>query len=50
MSHDILLSLIDADPNNARKTFDEATITELAGSIGASGLAVPILLRPVGDR
>jgi ParB/RepB/Spo0J family partition protein len=50
MSHDILLSLIDADPNNARKTFDDAAIAELAASIVASGLAVPILLRPVGDR
>jgi ParB family chromosome partitioning protein len=50
MSHDILLSLIDADPNNARKTFDDAAMAELAASIKASGLAVPILLRPIGDR
>ncbi len=50
MSRDILLTLIDPDPNNARQTFDESTIAELAQSIDASGLAVPIMLRPVGDR
>lgn len=50
MSRDILLTLIDRDPNNARQTFDETGIAELAQSIAASGLAVPILVRPSGDR
>lgn len=50
MSHDILLSLIDPDPEQPRKHFDEAGISDLAQSIEANGLAVPILVRPVGDR
>lgn len=50
MSHDILLSLIDVDPDNARKRFDAADLAELAQSIKANGLAVPILLRPIADR
>jgi ParB/RepB/Spo0J family partition protein len=50
MSCDILLRLIDPDPEQPRKHFDEASIIELAQSIQANGLAVPILVRPVGDR
>jgi len=50
MSRDINLNLIDPDQRNARKHFDEAAIMELAQSIKASGLAQPIMVRPVGDR
>lgn len=50
MSQDILLSLIDPDPEQPRKHFDTAAIEELAQSLTANGLAVPILLRPVGNR
>ncbi len=50
MSRDILLNLIDPDPNQPRKHFDEASLKELAASIEANGLAVPILLRPNGER
>lgn len=50
MSRDILLTLIDPDAANARKHFPTVSLAELAASIGASGLAVPILLRPAGDR
>lgn len=49
MSHDILLSEIAPDKNQPRKHFDEAGLEELAQSIEASGLAVPILLRPNGN-
>lgn len=50
MTRDILLSLIDPDPEQPRKHFDPASINELAQSIEANGLAVPILLRPNGER
>lgn len=50
MSHDILCALIDTDQDQPRKHFDAAALGELAQSIAASGLAVPILVRPVGDR
>lgn len=50
MSRDILISLIDPDPDQPRKYFDEASLAELAQSIQANGLAVPILLRPNGER
>lgn len=50
MSRDILLTQIDVDPNQPRKHFDEAALAELAQSMAANGLAVPILVRPVGER
>ena len=39
MSRDILLSLIDPDPDQPRQHFDQAAIDELAQSIAANGLA-----------
>lgn len=50
MSRDILLSLIDPDPAQPRKHFDQTALDELAQSMHANGLAVPILVRPAGDR
>ena len=50
MSRDILISLIDRDPKQPRQTFDPVALDELAQSMAANGLAVPILLRPAGDR
>jgi ParB family chromosome partitioning protein len=50
MSCDILLSLIDADPEQPRKHFDQAQLDELAQSMAANGLAVSILVRPAGER
>jgi len=50
MSRDILLALIDADPEQPRKHFDTTQLDELAQSMAANGLAVPILLRPAGER
>lgn len=49
MSRDILLSLIDPDPGQARKVFDAGRLAELAQSMAASGQAVPVLLRPGQD-
>ena len=50
MSRDMPVALIDPDPAQPRKHFDHARIEELAASMSATGLAVPILVRPVGDR
>lgn len=50
MSRDIPISLIDRDETQPRQHFDQATLDELAQSIAGSGLAVPILVRPVGER
>jgi ParB family chromosome partitioning protein len=41
--------LIDPDPEQPRNVFDEATLAELAASMAANGLVVPILLRPAAD-
>ncbi len=46
MSRDPLLSLIDPDPEQPRKHFDEVSLQELAQSMAAHGLAMPILLDP----
>jgi len=43
---DIPLNLIDENPYQTRRTFDEAALNELAESIKASGLAQPVVLRP----
>ncbi len=43
---DIPLDLIDENPYQTRRTFDEAALSELAESIKASGLAQPIVVRP----
>lgn len=50
MSRDIRLTLSDVDPTNARKYFDGVALTELAQSIQANGLAVPIMVRPIAER
>lgn len=50
MSRDILLTDIDPDPEQPRTHFDEAALQELADSMAATGQAVPITVKPVGDR
>ena len=50
MSRDIPVAHIDPDPNQPRQHFDPAALDDLAQSMAASGLAVPILVRPVGER
>ena len=43
---EIALDLIDENPYQTRRTFDEAALRELAESIQESGLAQPIVVRP----
>lgn len=43
---EIALDLIDVNPLNPRKTFDDAGIYELAASIKSVGITNPLLLRP----
>jgi ParB/RepB/Spo0J family partition protein len=51
VSRDTLLSLIDPDPEQPRKLFNDASLQELAQSMATNGLVVPILLRPSpGER
>lgn len=50
MSRDIFINLIDRDEAQPRQHFDQAALDELAQSISANGLAVPILVRPAGER
>ena len=50
MSRDILLSEIDRDPEQPRQHFDAGALQELADSLAATGQAVAITVRPVGDR
>ena len=42
----IQLDLIDENPYQTRRSFDEAALQELADSIKESGLAQPVVLRP----
>jgi ParB family transcriptional regulator, chromosome partitioning protein len=45
------VDMIDASPNQPRRTFDEASLMALAGSIRARGVLQPVLVRPlVGGR
>jgi len=43
---DIALDLIDENPYQTRRSFDDAALRELAESIKESGLAQPVVLRP----
>jgi ParB family chromosome partitioning protein len=47
---DILIDLVNPNPKQPRKHFDEAMLTELAESIKQVGLLNPILVRPIGER
>lgn len=47
---EIPLELIEPDPEQPRKTFDQAKLLELAESIKAHGIIQPVVLRTVGDR
>lgn len=50
MSRDIPLIDIDPDPDQPRQHFDAAALQELADSMTATGQAVPITVKPAGDR
>jgi ParB family chromosome partitioning protein len=43
---EVPLDLVDENPYQTRKTFDESALSELAESIRANGLAQPIVVRP----
>jgi ParB family chromosome partitioning protein len=43
-------STIDANPHQPRNTFDEASIADLAVSVGELGVLQPLLVREAGDR
>src|SRR5262245_24355897 len=46
---DLPLDLLDENPYQTRRTFDESALNELAESIKASGLAQPVVVRPAAD-
>jgi ParB family chromosome partitioning protein len=46
---EISVELIDPNPHQTRKTFDEGSLAELAESIKANGVVQPILVRPRAD-
>jgi ParB/RepB/Spo0J family partition protein len=50
MSRDIAISQIDPDPHQPREHFDLNALEGLAASMAEIGLAVPILVRPDGER
>jgi len=47
---DLPLDIIDPNPNQPRRHFDEAALVELAGSMKANGVIQPIIVRKAGTR
>jgi ParB family chromosome partitioning protein len=47
---EIPLELIDANPRQPRKHFEDEPLTELTDSIRAVGILQPIVVRPAGER
>lgn len=47
---EVSIDSIDANPHQPRRTFDDASIEELADSIRALGILQPLLVRERGDR
>ncbi|MGL6043030.1 MAG: ParB/RepB/Spo0J family partition protein, partial [Sandaracinobacteroides sp.] len=43
------LSMIDSNPNQPRRLFEEVALNELADSIRTKGILQPILVRPSGN-
>lgn len=44
------IALVDPDPDQPRKIFNEAELNDLAASIRENGLLQPVTVRPVGKR
>lgn len=44
------IRLVDPNPNQPRRSFDEAALKELAQSISAVGVLQPIIVCPAGER
>ena len=49
-AEDISIALIDRNPNQPRKNFDEKALKELAQSIKTNGVIQPIIVTKKGDR
>jgi ParB family chromosome partitioning protein len=49
-AREIAIELIDPDPDQPRKTYDQAAAEELAASVREQGIVSPILVTPKGDR
>ncbi len=49
-AQEIEITLIDRNPNQPRKTFDENSLNEMANSIATYGVLQPLLLVKTGDR
>jgi ParB family chromosome partitioning protein len=49
-SNRVAIALIDSNPHQPRKQFDEAEMTALSESIQAHGLLQPVVVRRVGER
>lgn len=47
---EIALALIDPDPDQPRKTFDQAKLAELAQSIKVHGVIQPVVVKTAGPR
>ena len=47
---EIALEVIDHNPHQARKTFDDDEIASLAASVKKHGILQPLVVRPVGER
>jgi ParB family chromosome partitioning protein len=50
MPHEVLVSSIVPNPHQPRRSFDDASLAELAASIRSTGLIQPILVRQVGQQ
>ena len=48
--NEIALNLIDPNPNQPRREFDESALEELAASIREIGLVTPITLRQADNK
>jgi ParB family chromosome partitioning protein len=46
----IPVDLIDANPNQPRRRFDESALVALADSIRERGVLQPVIVRPLGER
>lgn len=47
---ELFISMIDPNPDQPRREFEEQALNDLAESIRVHGLLQPILVRPIGER
>ncbi len=48
--HEVHIDLLDANPDQPRKDFDDASLQELADSISRQGVLQPVLVEKQGER